>query len=178
MRTYSLWFVLLLLPVSACRTSRQAETAAFREQVWGDSAGGHEACSLQFSQRMEAVHQQLSGLSVRVVEYGRFDSVIAPKKITEISSVAAENKRMRRADTVRRVAEKETSLKRARKETVGETSVEKKRMPLPCVGHGYWPCCCFSHFFFAVSMENKSGGFIVHIGKNGYLCPYERYRKL
>lgn len=76
---------------------------------------------------MEAVHQQLSGLSVRVVEYGRFDSVIAPKKITEISSVAAENKRMRRADTVRRVAEKETSLKRARKETVGETSVEKKK---------------------------------------------------
>lgn len=76
---------------------------------------------------MEAVRQQLSGLSVRVVEYGRFDSVIAPKKITEISSVAAENKRMRRADTVRKVAEKETSLKRARKETVGETSVEKKK---------------------------------------------------
>lgn len=127
MRTYNLWLVLLLLPVSACRTSRQAETAAFREQVWGDSAGGHEACSLQFSQRMEAVRQQLSGLSVRVVEYGRFDSVIAPKKITEIRSVAAENKRMHRAGTVRRVAEKETSLKRARKETVGETSVEKKK---------------------------------------------------
>ena len=55
---------------------------------------------------MEAVRQQLSGLSVRVVEYGRFDSVIAPKKITEISSVAAENKRMRRADTVRKVGKR------------------------------------------------------------------------